>query len=147
MLLFPFSTALVFSSLYSLPISVAWPRTLSEVAELGQELQKYSQSGAVPLAHVIGVLSVTATWKHAWSIPGSVIWVNPYCHQPTSATERFGVECVGRCFVPPVIGYPTSVRFDNHRIGLCYSFVHAPSTSSEPSLPACTGHDAKCPGR
>ncbi|KAF8845874.1 hypothetical protein BDN67DRAFT_940937 [Paxillus ammoniavirescens] len=74
MLLFPLSTALVFSSLYSLPISVTWPRTLSEVAELGQELQKYSQSGAVPLAHVIGVLSVTATWKHAWSIPGSVIW-------------------------------------------------------------------------
>ncbi|KIK94697.1 hypothetical protein PAXRUDRAFT_142323 [Paxillus rubicundulus Ve08.2h10] len=73
-LLFPFSTALVFSSLYSLPISVAWPHTLSEVAELGQELQKYSQSGAIPLAHVIGVLSVTATWKHAWSIPGSVIW-------------------------------------------------------------------------
>ncbi|KAF9226536.1 hypothetical protein BS17DRAFT_748364 [Gyrodon lividus] len=74
LLLFPLSTAIVFSSLYSLPISVTWPRTLSEVAELGQELQKYSQSGAGPLAHVIGVLSVTATWKHAWSIPGSVIW-------------------------------------------------------------------------
>ncbi|KAF9247283.1 snare associated Golgi protein-domain-containing protein [Melanogaster broomeanus] len=73
-LLFPLSTAVVFLSLYSLPISITWPRTLSEVAELGQELQKYSQSGAGPLAHVVGVLSVTAAWKHAWSIPGSVIW-------------------------------------------------------------------------
>ncbi|KIJ70029.1 hypothetical protein HYDPIDRAFT_78000 [Hydnomerulius pinastri MD-312] len=74
MLLFPLSTAIVFLSLYSLPISVTWPHTLSELAELGQELQKYSQSGAGPLAHVIGVVSVTAAWKHAWSIPGSVIW-------------------------------------------------------------------------
>ncbi|KAI6047387.1 snare associated Golgi protein-domain-containing protein [Pisolithus marmoratus] len=73
-LLFPLSTALVFLSLYSLPISVAWPRTLSELAELNLELQRYSQSGPGPLAHVIGVLSVTAVWKHAWSIPGSVIW-------------------------------------------------------------------------
>ncbi|KAI6035176.1 snare associated Golgi protein-domain-containing protein [Pisolithus orientalis] len=73
-LLFPLSTALVFLSLYSLPISVTWPRTLSELAELNLELQRYSQSGPGPLAHVIGVLSVTAVWKHAWSIPGSVIW-------------------------------------------------------------------------
>ncbi|KAI6034274.1 snare associated Golgi protein-domain-containing protein [Pisolithus microcarpus] len=72
--LFPLSTALVFLSLYSLPISVTWPRTLSELAELNLELQRYSQSGPGPLAHVIGVLSVTAVWKHAWSIPGSVIW-------------------------------------------------------------------------
>ncbi|KAL4076050.1 snare associated Golgi protein-domain-containing protein [Scleroderma yunnanense] len=74
MLLFPLSTALVFLSLYSLPISVTWPRTLSELAELNMELQRYSQSGPGPLAHVIGVLSVTAAWKHAWSVPGSVIW-------------------------------------------------------------------------
>ncbi|KAG6331861.1 hypothetical protein ID866_7228 [Astraeus odoratus] len=74
MLMFPLSTALVFLSLYSLPISVTWPRTLPELAALNLELQRYSQSGAVPLAHVIGVLSVTAMWKHAWSIPGSVIW-------------------------------------------------------------------------
>ncbi|KAF9818313.1 hypothetical protein IEO21_02828 [Rhodonia placenta] len=26
------------------------------------------------MAHVIGVISITAVWKHAWSIPGSVIW-------------------------------------------------------------------------
>ncbi|KAI9574746.1 snare associated Golgi protein-domain-containing protein [Boletus coccyginus] len=74
MLLFPLSTAVVFLSLYSLPISVTWPRTLAELAELGRELQKYSQLGPGPCAHVIGVLSVTAAWKHAWSIPGSVIW-------------------------------------------------------------------------
>ncbi|KAG9317392.1 hypothetical protein JVU11DRAFT_1591 [Chiua virens] len=73
-LLFPLSTFFVFLSLYSLPISVTWPRTLAELAELGRELQKYSQLGPAPFAHVIGVLSVTAAWKHAWSIPGSVIW-------------------------------------------------------------------------
>ncbi|KAH7920166.1 hypothetical protein BV22DRAFT_1107823 [Leucogyrophana mollusca] len=74
MLLFPLSTAVVLLSLYTLPISVAWPRTLSELAKLGGELHAYSRSGSGPLAHVIGVLSVTAVWKHAWSIPGSVIW-------------------------------------------------------------------------
>ena len=76
MLLFPLSTSFVFLSLYSLPISVTWPRTLAELAELGRELQKYSQLGPGPFAHVIGVLSITAAWKHAWSIPGSVIWVS-----------------------------------------------------------------------
>jgi uncharacterized membrane protein YdjX (TVP38/TMEM64 family) len=74
MLLFPLSTCVVFLSLYSLPISITWPRNLAELAELGRELQKYSQLGPGPFAHVIGVLSVTAAWKHAWSIPGSVIW-------------------------------------------------------------------------
>jgi len=74
MLLFPLSTVVVFLSLYSLPISVTWPRTLAELAELGRELQRYSQLGPGPFAHVIGVLAVTASWKHAWSIPGSVIW-------------------------------------------------------------------------
>ncbi|KAH7914185.1 hypothetical protein BJ138DRAFT_1110765 [Hygrophoropsis aurantiaca] len=74
MLLFPLSTAIVLSALYTLPISVTWPRTLSELAKLGGELHAYSRSGSMPLAHVIGVLSVTAVWKHAWSIPGSVIW-------------------------------------------------------------------------
>lgn len=76
MLLLPLSTAIVFLSLYSLPISVTWPRTLAELAELGRELQRYSQLGPGPFAHVVGVLSVTAAWKHAWSIPGSVIWVS-----------------------------------------------------------------------
>ncbi|KAG2757335.1 hypothetical protein P692DRAFT_20852273 [Suillus brevipes Sb2] len=74
MLLFPLTTAVVLLSLYSLPISVAFPRTLPELAALGRELHAYSQSGPLHLAHVIGVLSVTAVWKHAWSIPGSVIW-------------------------------------------------------------------------
>ncbi|KAG1866547.1 hypothetical protein DFJ58DRAFT_862446 [Suillus subalutaceus] len=74
MLLFPLTTAVVLLSLYSLPISVAFPRTLPELAALGRELHAYSQSRPLHLAHVIGVLSVTAVWKHAWSIPGSVIW-------------------------------------------------------------------------
>lgn len=59
----------------TLPITVSWPKNLTDLAQLGRELHGYSQSGALPMAHVIAVMSVTAVWKHAWSIPGSVIWV------------------------------------------------------------------------
>ncbi|KAJ6539410.1 snare associated Golgi protein-domain-containing protein [Mycena capillaripes] len=74
MLLFPLSTALVLLSLTTLPITVSWPRTLPDLAQLGRELHGYSQSGPAQTAHVIGVMAITAVWKHAWSVPGSVIW-------------------------------------------------------------------------
>jgi hypothetical protein len=78
-LLFPLSTALVLFCLYTLPISLSsWPRTLTDLAQLGRELHGYSQSGPGPMAHVVGVMSITAVWKHAWSIPGSVIWVSSF---------------------------------------------------------------------
>ena len=73
--LFPLSTALVLFCLSTLPVSISWPQTITDVATLGRELHGYSQSGIGPMAHVVGVLSVTAVWKHTWSIPGSVIWV------------------------------------------------------------------------
>ncbi|KAF9075720.1 snare associated Golgi protein-domain-containing protein [Rhodocollybia butyracea] len=72
--LFPLSTAIVLLSLSSLPIQFSWPKTLTDLAQLGKELHQYSESGLGPLTHVVGVLAVTAVWKHAWSIPGSVIW-------------------------------------------------------------------------
>ncbi|KAJ3866070.1 snare associated Golgi protein-domain-containing protein [Lentinula novae-zelandiae] len=72
--LFPLSAAVVFLSLSSLPIPFAWPKTLTDLAQLGKELHRYSESGFWPSMHVVGVLAVTAVWKHAWSIPGSVIW-------------------------------------------------------------------------
>ncbi|KAL0070701.1 hypothetical protein AAF712_001922 [Marasmius tenuissimus] len=72
--LLPVSTFLVFLALRSLPISVSWPHTITDVAQLGRELHGYSQSGPEALVHVIGVMAVTAVWKHAWSIPGSVVW-------------------------------------------------------------------------
>jgi hypothetical protein len=75
MLLLPLSTALVLFSLTTLPITVSWPRTLPDLAQLGRELHGYSQSGPAQMAHVIGVMAITAIWKHAWSIPGSVVWV------------------------------------------------------------------------
>ncbi|KAJ7179074.1 snare associated Golgi protein-domain-containing protein [Mycena filopes] len=74
MLLLPLSTALVFLSLTTLPITVSWPRTLPDLAQLGRELHGYSQSGPAEMAHVIGVMALTAVWKHAWSVPGSVVW-------------------------------------------------------------------------
>ncbi|KAG6890562.1 hypothetical protein C0992_000570 [Termitomyces sp. T32_za158] len=73
-LMFPVSTALVIFCLSTLPISLAWPRTLADVAQLGRELHGYTQSGPGPVAHVMGVMAISAVWKHAWSIPGSVIW-------------------------------------------------------------------------
>ncbi|EKM80104.1 hypothetical protein AGABI1DRAFT_113326 [Agaricus bisporus var. burnettii JB137-S8] len=72
--LLPISTALVFYCTSTLPITLAWPRTLEDVAQLGRELTAYTQSGTWPLLHVMGVMAITAIWKHAWSIPGSVIW-------------------------------------------------------------------------
>jgi len=70
----PISTALVLWCLSTLPISVSWPRNIADLAQLGRELHGYSQSGSGPLAHVIGVMAISAIWKHAWSIPGSVLW-------------------------------------------------------------------------
>ncbi|KAF9652193.1 hypothetical protein BDM02DRAFT_3183912 [Thelephora ganbajun] len=73
-ILFPLSTLLVVLCLASLPVTVSWPRTLEDLASMGKDLHSYSQSGAWPLAHVVGVLSISAVWKHAWSVPGSVAW-------------------------------------------------------------------------
>ncbi|CAL1698949.1 unnamed protein product [Somion occarium] len=74
-ILFPLSAALVLYCMSTLPITVSWPKNLTDLAQLGRELHGYSQSGPLPMAHVLAVMSVTAVWKHAWSIPGSVIWV------------------------------------------------------------------------
>ncbi|TRM67763.1 hypothetical protein BD626DRAFT_395106 [Schizophyllum amplum] len=74
MLLFPLSSILIAVAVSTLPVTFAWPRTLQDLAQLGRDLHAYSQSGPGELAHVLGVLSATAVWKHAWSIPGSVIW-------------------------------------------------------------------------
>lgn len=75
MMLLPLSTALVVLCLSTLPITVSWPHNITDLAQLGRELQGYAQSGWGPMTHVIGVMAVSAIWKHAWSIPGSVVWV------------------------------------------------------------------------
>lgn len=76
--LFPLSTALLLFCMSTLPITTTWPRNLTDLAQLGRELHGYSQSGVAPMAHVISVLSVVVAWNHAWSIPGSVLWVRFY---------------------------------------------------------------------
>lgn len=73
--LFPLSTALLLFCMATLPITQAWPRNITDLAQLGRELHGYSQSGTGPVLHVVGVLSVVVVWNHAWSIPGSVLWV------------------------------------------------------------------------
>ncbi|KAF7789494.1 hypothetical protein EIP86_000440 [Pleurotus ostreatoroseus] len=72
--LFPLSTALLLFCMATLPITQAWPRNITDLAQLGRELHGYSQSGPGPVLHVVGVLSVVVVWNHAWSIPGSVLW-------------------------------------------------------------------------
>ncbi|KAF9534262.1 snare associated Golgi protein-domain-containing protein [Crepidotus variabilis] len=73
-LLLPISTAFVLWSLSTLPISMSWPHTISDLAQICRELHGYSQSGPGPLVHVVSVMAISAVWKHAWSIPGSVLW-------------------------------------------------------------------------
>lgn len=93
----PISTALVLWCLSTLPISVSWPRNITDLAQLGRELHGYSQSGPGPLAHVISVMAISAIWKHAWSFPGSVLWVR-ILHSQNSKTYliQFGF----RMFLP-----------------------------------------------
>lgn len=68
--LFPIAAALA-----SLPITAfgSIPKTLSDIAQLGHELKSYADGSTQGRLHVIAVLSITAIWKHAWSIPGSVV--------------------------------------------------------------------------
>ncbi|KAG8720311.1 hypothetical protein FRC08_000607 [Ceratobasidium sp. 394] len=49
------------------------PRTVADIAALGKELQAYSSGSSAGMAHVMGVMCCLAIWKHAWSIPGSVV--------------------------------------------------------------------------
>ncbi|KIY49291.1 hypothetical protein FISHEDRAFT_19646, partial [Fistulina hepatica ATCC 64428] len=74
LMLFPVTTALVLFAMSTLPATSTWPQTLADLAQLGKELHAYSQSDLKALAHVFSVVSVTAVWMHAWSIPGSVLW-------------------------------------------------------------------------
>ncbi|KAI9001059.1 snare associated Golgi protein-domain-containing protein [Trametes punicea] len=71
--LFPLSTAVVALCISTLPITMAWPHTLPDLAQLGRELHGYTQSGLISTAHVVGVISVVTIWMHSWSIPGSVL--------------------------------------------------------------------------
>ncbi|KDQ12719.1 hypothetical protein BOTBODRAFT_97574, partial [Botryobasidium botryosum FD-172 SS1] len=68
----------VLAALSSLPITREFPRTLPDISRLGHELQAYADSGFAGKAHVLLVLSITAVWKHSWSVPGSVL-VNVLC--------------------------------------------------------------------
>jgi hypothetical protein len=52
------------------------PRTVADIAALGKELQAYSSGSSAGMAHVMGVMCCLAIWKHAWSIPGSVVLVS-----------------------------------------------------------------------
>lgn len=78
--LFPLSTAAVYLSLRTLPIGMSsWPRTIADITQLARDLHGYASSGPWQCLHIVYVMSITSIWKHAWSIPGSVIWVCSSC--------------------------------------------------------------------
>jgi hypothetical protein len=141
--LFPFSTALVLLCLSTLPITVSWPRTLTDVATLGRELHGYSQSGPGPMAHVIGVLSITAVWKHAWSIPGSVIWVRTSAHRAEAViADYFSVECFGRGPVLSSTCYSSAHCTHNCGFHICNTSGDTSGPFSHTFLPTCPRLDA-----
>lgn len=74
---FVLSTALVLAALRTLPITLdELPQTVHDIVALSRALRDYSRSDYAAALHVMAVLSLTAVWKHAWSIPGSVIWAS-----------------------------------------------------------------------
>lgn len=147
--LFPLSTALLLFCMYTLPITNSWPRNLTDLAQLGRELHGYSQSGPGPMAHVIGVLSVVVAWNHAWSIPGSVLWV---CHTTHWASRSdltnehvlSYIERPRRRAVLPSIGDAFANTFDHLRLDIRQSACCATSTVLGEDIPPCVGYDAEC---
>lgn len=94
--MFPVSTALVVLTFCSLPFPFTWPQNLSDLAQLGRELHGYSLSGGGALVHVIGIVSAATIWMHAWSIPGSVLWVSalfPFT-LPTFSDSWIVLDCI-----------------------------------------------------
>ncbi|KAF8314805.1 hypothetical protein DL93DRAFT_995916 [Clavulina sp. PMI_390] len=49
------------------------PKTMKEVTALAMSVRQYAVSSSGSRFHVMFVLSITAIWMHAWSIPGSVV--------------------------------------------------------------------------
>ncbi len=125
-LLFPISTALVLWCLSTLPISLAWPHDITDLAQLGRELHAYTQSGLGPLSHVVGVMAISAVWKHAWSIPGSVLWVRllRFILQP-KITNRLVQNVLGGALFSPL--YATVLLTTLTTVGsICASLLSAP---------------------
>ena len=98
--MFPVSTALVVLSFCSLPFTFTWPQNLSDLAQLGRELHGYSLSGAGALAHVIAIVSAATIWMHAWSIPGSVLWVSRIVSFPLPTFSDLWTVLDYRMFLP-----------------------------------------------
>ncbi|KAG6816933.1 hypothetical protein H0H87_001635 [Tephrocybe sp. NHM501043] len=140
LLLFPVSTALVLFCLSTLPISLAWPRTIADVAQLGRELHGYTQSGTAPVAHVMAVMAITAIWKHAWSVPGSVIWnvLAGALFSPTYATillttlTMLGSACATLLAMPLA---PFLTHFFPRALDMTRSALEGSSEGAEPDSP------------
>jgi hypothetical protein len=145
-IMFPVSTALVVIAFCTLPFSFSWPQNLADLAQLGRELHGYSQSGLGALAHVIGVVSATTIWMHAWSIPGSVLWVS----RSTSVSEylcssdipsRKERPCRRSIFAH--LGNRASRGAYHNRLHPSNTSLRASFSLSHPSFPASTGFGPK----
>lgn len=89
--IFVFTLLPIALALYSLPLRSFWasnsnspsdpnahppsfpPKTIADISALASSLRTYAHSSFNARVHVLFVLSITAVWKHAWSIPGSVL--------------------------------------------------------------------------
>lgn len=138
--MFPLSTALLLFSMSTLPITTAWPRNLTDLAQLGRELHGYSQSGAGPMAHVIGVLSLIVAWNHAWSIPGSVLWnvLAGALFSPALATVLLTLlTTVGSIFASLLAAplAPYVVKYFPKALDLTRSAIEGPASDKAKSSP------------
>lgn len=143
-LLLPLSTALVLWSLSTLPISISWPRDIADLAQLGRELHGYSQSGPGPLSHVIAVMAVSAVWKHAWSVPGSVLWVcvSNFLFRFKRGLWSDSLECPWRrSILPNVRDHPP---YHPHHPGfrVCYSPLNSSRTFPRKTISSGIRYDA-----
>lgn len=119
--MFPVSTALVVIAFSTLPFTFSWPQNLADLAQLGRELHGYSQSGPGALVHVFGVVSAATIWMHAWSIPGSVLWVcrttfTLFFPCSSCAFPTMKKECTSRRSIFAPFGNATSRRAYNGRV-------------------------------
>lgn len=149
LILFPLSTFLVVLSLASLPVTVSWPRTLQDLASMGQDLHSYSQSGAWRLSHVVGVLSVSAVWKHAWSVPGSVAWVSGFQRPPQASSLLNSLflafaECSQWRPFPPGLGDSTSYTPNSDGLYPLVSLVTTNGSYTISMVPPCSHAYQEC---
>lgn len=135
----------VFFCLSTLPISMSWPHTIADVAQLGRDLHGYSQSGPGPLSHVMAVMAISAIWKHAWSIPGSVLWVR-ISYLIFFNLDLIFPECPWWSFILPRICDSYAHRAHHNWFSMCYAPLDSSRSLLDAHVSSGTGPHPQCIG-